>query len=292
MRRLKPQAARRPGAWRLRLRRARKMLRSRTLIWGGAVLGGLALVAVSVGIWRGGVIQSTTDALHAGVAESLALAGLRLSRVDVEGRVHTPQAVIAAALDAPRGAPILKISPHAVQARLLANPWIERAEVRRLLPDRIEIALTERKPFALWQRQGRHAVIDREGTVIAEERVTEFGALPLVVGTGAAPLAAGILELIDRHPAIKERFRAAVRVGERRWNIRLATGADVMLPEGAEAAALERLASLHAQQALLDRALAAVDMRLPDRMVLRPLAPPAPEPSTTPPRPANARVRG
>jgi cell division protein FtsQ len=90
---------------------------------------------------------------------------------------------------------------------------------------------------------------------------------------------------------VKERFRAAVRVGERRWNIRLATGADIMLPEGAEAAALERLSSLHAQQAVLDRALAAVDMRLPDRMVLRPLAPT--EPATPPPaRPANARVRG
>jgi cell division protein FtsQ len=297
MRRLKPQAARRPGAWRLRLRRARKMLRPRSLMWGGAVLGALALVAVSVGIWRGGVIQGTADALFAGAAESLAFTGMRLQRVDVEGRVHTPPTVIAAAVDAQRGAPILKISPHEVQARLLANPWIERAEVRRVLPDRIEITLTERKPFALWQRQGRHAVIDRDGTVIAEDRVTEFGTLPLVVGAGAAPLAAAILELVDRHPAIKERFRAAVRVGERRWNIRLATGADVMLPEGAEAAALERLASLHAQQALLDRALAAVDMRLPDRMVLRPLAPPtgqggAPEPSTPPPRPANARVRG
>jgi cell division protein FtsQ len=268
------------------------MLRPRALLWGGAVLGALALVAVSVGIWRGGVIQGTADALYAGATHGLAATGMRLARVDVEGRVHTPQAAIMAALDAERGAPILKISPHEVQARLLANPWIERAEVRRILPDRIEISLTERKPFALWQRQGRHAVIDREGTVIAEERVGEFGPLPLVVGAGAAPLAAGILELVDRHPAIKERFRAAVRVSERRWNIRLATGADVMLPEGAEAAALERLASLHAQQALLDRALSAVDMRLPDRMVLRPLAPPAAEPSTTPPRPANARVRG
>ena len=37
-----------------------------------------------------------------------------------------------------------------------------------------------------------------------------------------------------------------------------------------EAAALARLAELQASQALLDRPLAAIDLRLPDQLVLRP----------------------
>ena len=65
---------------------------------------------------------------------------------------------------------------------------------------------------------------------------------------------------------------AAVRVGERRWNLRLNNGADVMLPEGHEVAALDRLMQLQQQHALLDRPLAAIDLRLPDRLVLRPRA--------------------
>ena len=40
------------------------------------------------------------------------------------------------------------------------------------------------------------------------------------------------------------RMVAAVRVGERRWNLRMNNGADVMLPEGAEAPALARLMEL------------------------------------------------
>jgi cell division protein FtsQ len=294
MRRVKQPQAKRPGAWRLRLRRARKLLRPGTLKAGAVVLAGLALLAGGVGVWRGGVIARLADSTQAALAETLAFTGMRLARVDVVGRVNLPPAAIEAALGGAKGAPILSISPHEVQARLLENPWVETAEVRRILPDRFEIVLTERVPFAVWQRQGRHVLIDRDGTVVAESQVERFGGLPLVVGAGAAEGAAFILGLVDRHPAIKERFRAAVRVGERRWNIRLATGADIMLPEGAEAAALERLASLHAQQAVLDRALAAVDMRLPDRMVLRPLATPEPTPGagTPAPRPANARVRG
>ena len=64
---------------------------------------------------------------------------------------------------------------------------------------------------------------------------------------------------------------AAVRVGERRWNLRMKSGTDVLLPEGAEAQALAKLAELQATHALLDRPLQAIDLRLPDRLVVRPL---------------------
>ena len=72
---------------------------------------------------------------------------------------------------------------------------------------------------------------------------------------------------------------AAVRVGGRRWNLRLNNGADVLLPEGAEAPAMARLMELQTAQALLDRPVQALDLRLPDRLVVRPLPePPLPVP--------------
>jgi cell division protein FtsQ len=180
-----------------------------------------------------------------------------------------------------RGMPMLAIAPAEVRERIEAIPWVAQATVQRRLPGRIHIAVVEREAFALWQRQGRFALIDRAGNVIVENDVAPFAGLPLVVGAGAAPVAAALLDEIARFPEVKLRVTAAIRVGERRWNLRLASGADVMLPEGAEAAAIERLAALHRDQGLLDRSLIAIDMRLPDRLVLRPL--PAPEP------PAGAR---
>ena len=49
-------------------------------------------------------------------------------------------------------------------------------------------------------------------------------------------------------------------------------GTDVMLPEGHEVAALDRLMQLQQEHAVLDRPLAAIDLRLPDRLVFRPQA--------------------
>jgi cell division protein FtsQ len=73
-----------------------------------------------------------------------------------------------------------------------------------------------------------------------------------------------------------------VRVGERRWNLQLKNHLTVMLPEGHEAAALARLTQLQTQQQLLDRPLLSVDMRLPDRLAVRPrtAAPAAPDVKT------------
>jgi cell division protein FtsQ len=164
-----------------------------------------------------------------------------------------------------------------VRQRLETIAWVERAHVERRLPGTILVRLTERTPFAIWQHQGRFAVIDREGKVVATEALDAFGPLPLVVGAGAERAAAEIYDLLQAHHALIERTQALVRVGERRWNLRLHNGVDVLLPEGQEAPALNRLSELHARHALLDRPLVAIDMRLPDRLVLR--QPPAPEPS-------------
>lgn len=275
---------RRPGRFRLWLRRSRRYARPALL--GGVVLsvgGAIALVLTS------GMVQRAAGEAAGGLGVWLADAGLALGRIEIEGRVHTSDAALLAAVGAQRGAPILSIDPDAVRERLRAIAWVRDAEVRRRLPGTLEIRLVERTPFAIWQHQGTHVVIDRDGVVLAESGLQQFGPLPLVVGAGAAPRAAEILDLVARTPAVNERFRAAVRVADRRWNIRLSSGADVLLPEGAEAPALERLSSLQASHALLDKGLAAVDMRLPDRLVLRPL--PAP-PESAPPRRPDPHARG
>ena len=121
---------------------------------------------------------------------------------------------------------------------------------------------------------------------------TAFATLPLVVGSGAPEFAAALLDQLAAQPLLRARVVAAIRVGERRWNLRLNNGADVLLPEGAEAAAMSRLLELQASQSLLDRPLQTLDLRLPDRMVVRaqpdarmPIPPAPVPPGPVPPSP-------
>lgn len=267
MRRLKARdETRRPGRLRLWLRRSRRFARP-------AALGAIALVAFAAGAlaWRSGLPGQLAETARERIVAASASGGLVVARVTVEGRTNADPAELLAASGLAQGQPMLGVSPEAIRARLEALPWVERASVQRRFPGHVHLVIEERTPFAIWQNRGRFALIDRQGRVILRDRVERFADLPLVVGEGAQSEAATLLGVLAMYPEVERRVTAAVRVNQRRWNLRLVSGADVLLPEGYEAAALERLTALHQESQVLDRQLIAVDLRLPDRMVLRPV---------------------
>ena len=273
-----PRETRRPSALRLWLRRRRGLVRPALRVLVGFSLVGVVVAGVSL-FDPAGRLNHLADGLFGDAAE----AGLTVREVRIEGAANTPRALIRNALGVRPGDPILAFSPQAARERLEALAWVEGAEVERRLPGTILVRVTERRPFAIWQNQGRFAVVDREGRVVATDRLDAFGPLPLIVGVGAEKHAAALYDLLEEAPEVLARTQALVRVGERRWNLHLHNGADVLLPEGQEAAAVARLKQLQKQSALLDRPLAAVDLRLPDRLVLRqqPAAQPAENATTT-----------
>ena len=125
------------------------------------------------------------------------------------------------------------------------------------------------EPFALWQNHGEVSVVAADGTVIDSLNDPRFNRLPLVVGEGANTRATLFSRLMDAHPDLKPYVRAGVLVGERRWTLKLSNGVDVRLPETDAGAAMTRLSALIRDQKILDKDILAIDLRQPDRVVLR-----------------------
>ena len=253
----------RPGRWKLLLRRQRRVFQR-----GAAGISVLCLFAAGAGLvhvtGRGEGLRERFGNLTAGL-------GLRVQQVTIEGRQKTPEPLLRAAIGAATGQPILTYSLAAARQRIETINWVRSAVVERRLPDTIVVTLSERRPYAVWQHDGKFVLIDRSGDIVTDSDVAEFaGQLPLVVGTGAPEAAAPLLDSLAQHPELQAHIVAAVRVGERRWNLRLRSSGDVLLPEGAEPQAIAKLAELQKTYALLDRPLQAVDMRLPDRLSIRP----------------------
>ena len=255
----------RPSRMKLLVRRQRRNLR--LAAW---AVGGFALVLLGVTVAHSAQSGGTVAALEQRFGRAI---DLRVKDIKIDGRSNTPEPVLLTALGVNKGDRILGFSVEEARQRIENLAWVQHVAVERRLPDTIYVALTERRPFAIWQSQGKFQLIDRSGDVVADEDVARFGDLPLVVGLGAPAHAAEMLEALDAAPDIKTRVAAIVRVGERRWNLQLKNRVTVMLPEGHEAAALARLSDLQAHQQLLDRPLVFVDMRLPDRLAVRTRAP-------------------
>jgi cell division protein FtsQ len=196
-------------------------------------------------------------------------AGMRIATVSLSGQRQVSREEIFAAAGVTENSSLLFLDVADARARLEAIPWIAEATVRKLYPDRLQITVTEREAFALWQFEGRVAVIAADGTVLAGKVEPRFAALPFVVGKGAAARARDFLAVLDSQPAIRDSVRAVILVAERRWNLRLKNGVDVRLPESGVTAALETLARLDRDKSLLSRDISVVDLRLSDRVTVR-----------------------
>ena len=233
------------------------------------------VVVLAVGVY-GGVVLSRLpigQAIPVGAADralaASAALGLVVGDIEVVGRETTDRATIMAALAAERGTPILAVSPSRAKEKLESLPWVRSATIERRLPGTLLVRLVERHPLAVWQHAGKHELIDREGAVIPVRDLTRFARLPTVVGDDAASHATALIDMLAREPELASRVTAAVRVDDRRWNLQIDNAIDVLLPETNLAEAWARLAAQERANKLLQRDIRTVDMRLPDRLVLR-----------------------
>ncbi len=225
--------------------------------------------SLGFGIVRGGHVEEFTTALSDTRNALANSAGFRITTVGINGRKQLSQDEVLAIGGVNGRSSLLFLDADTVRAKLKANPWIADATILKLYPGRLQIDIVERTAFALWQQNGRLSVIASDGAVLEPYVTRRFLNLPLVVGKGADTRAQDFLALLDRYPQVRSVTKAAIFVGERRWNLRLKDGLDVRLPENDVGNALAALSRLDKDEKLFSRDIVAVDMRLPDRLIVQ-----------------------
>jgi len=233
-----------------------------------------ALLIFATGVTAYGVIKGDhIEAIRVAIkdaADSVAnAAGMRIATVSLSGQRQVGREEIFRAAGVTDHSSLLFLDVAQARAKLEAIPWIAEATVRKLYPDRLQITITEREPFALWQSQGKVSVIAADGTVLSAAVEPRLATLPFVVGNGAAARARAFLAVLDQFPAVRDQVRASIMVAERRWNLRLKNGIDVRLPDTNIEQALATLTRFDREKSLLSRDIVAVDLRLPDRVTVR-----------------------
>ena len=229
----------------------------------------ILLGSAGFGIVRGGHVEELTQALSDTRNALANAAGFRITTVGINGRKQLSQDEVLAIGGVNGRSSLLFLDADAVRGKLKANPWIGEATVLKLYPGRLQIDIVERSAFALWQQDGHLSVIADDGAVLEPYVTRRFTSLPLVVGKGAETRARDFLALLDRYPQVRAVTKAAIFVGERRWNLRLKDGLDIRLPENDVGNALAALSKIDKEDKLFSRDIVAVDMRLSDRLIVQ-----------------------
>ncbi|KAA1182868.1 cell division protein FtsQ/DivIB [Rhizobium tropici] len=222
-----------------------------------ALFAATGLYGMSVGGHSQAVAEATTSA-----------AGFAIEDVKVSGNDETSEIEILQLLGLDGTTSLVALDADAARLKIANLPWVENVEVRKVYPRAVEVKLTERKAYAIWQHGSELSLIQKDGSVIAPLRDNKFAKLPLFVGRDAETAAASVEDEFAKWPDVRGHVKAFVRVAGRRWDLYLDNGVIIKLPEDNIDGALARLTKLDKNENLLDRDIAAVDLRLDDRTAI------------------------
>jgi len=221
------------------------------------LLAATGLYGMSVGGHTQAVAEATTSA-----------AGFAIEDVKVSGNDETSEIEILQLLGLDGTTSLVALNADAARLKIANLPWVQDVEVRKVYPKAVEVKLKERKAYAIWQHGSELSLIEKDGSVIAPLRDNKFAKLPLFVGRDAETAAASIDDQFAKWPEIRSHVKAFVRVAGRRWDLYLDNGVIIKLPEDNIDGALARLTKLDKDQNLLQRDIAAVDLRIDDRTAI------------------------
>jgi cell division protein FtsQ len=223
----------------------------------------------ALGLIAGGYVSGAVSGVENKVSSALKATGFAVTSIAIAGNERTTPAQVRRALQMHEGDSIFAARPDAARARLMQLPWVSDAEIRRTFPGSIAVRLIEKRPFALWAEGKRFQVVERSGAIITETERSAFAHLPVLFGKGAPEAAAPLIDALTPDRAIKARLVAIERIAERRWDLALAGGVTVRLPEVGWEKELAELERLIVEKGVLERDIEIIDLRYPDNYVFR-----------------------
>lgn len=158
--------------------------------------------------FRGGLPETMTGQILAGftgllLLGALVLGGFAVRRlmqrderflipgagaIETAGNQHLSREELVSALADDVGRNVFSLALDRQRATLERLPWVERATVMRLLPDRLRVTVVERTPIAFAREKGKIGLVDAHGVLLDLRQVNGTGSysFPVVTGIVAA----------------------------------------------------------------------------------------------------------
>lgn len=232
----------------------------------------LSATVVVLILWaiHSGLAEQKWQAFKGGFHKLMADSGFVFKDGIVYNRQRTEMEDLLDAISVPRDTPMTQIDIDQIKYQIEQLPWVKSVVIKRHLPNLLDIYLTERKPLALYQRQGEIHPLDTEGNVI-QTNTDGLEDLIVVVGEKAPAFAPALIRELEKNPKIYGKVLAATFVGNRRWDLTLGNEEKqirILLPETQIDTALKRLDRIDQKYHLFERNISQIDLRLDDRLII------------------------
>ena len=218
--------------------------------------------AIVRGVVMGGHLEYAGSPWQKLPGELAGMFGLAAIDIELAGLAHHDPQEVLGYIGVKPGAPLIGFDANKARTRLQELDWVETATVVRSFPNKLQITITEREPFVVWQHDAELYVVDQSGKPMSGIPVASGNLLLHVVGLGANTQAANLVNQMEATPALFLKLKAAVRVGNRRWDLYMNNGLIISLPENHADVALKLAEAAYLSGALSALPLARLDYRV------------------------------
>ncbi len=220
-------------------------------------------IALGRGIVMGGHLEYAGSPWQKLPGELAGMFGLAAIDIELAGLAHHDAQEVLGYIGVKPGAPLIGFDAKKARMKLQELDWVETATVLRSFPNKLQITVTEREPFVVWQYRGKMQVVDQNGKPMSGIPPTSGNLLLHVVGLGANTEAANLVNQMEATPGLFHEVKAAVRVGDRRWDLFMSTGLIISLPEKNMEGVLLQAESAFLSNDVKVLALSRLDYRIP-----------------------------
>jgi cell division protein FtsQ len=191
-----------------------------------------------------------------------------IKKIEFDGNERVPEVLLLKTSRLKYKSNIFSHSIQDIKSKLENIAWVKSVIVQRKLPDTMYVRIAERTPIAILQSKYKLYLIDSDGKILENDGIGSFDNLPIVVGEGAEKEADQLLRCLGKFPKIRKQLVFAVRIGKRRWNIKINKGITVKLPENRIMHALGILEEISDSNGFFNDDIEAIDLRMLDRVIV------------------------
>ena len=195
---------------------------------------------------------------------------IKLKNLKISGIENVKASEVVNIVSELRGISLTSIDLKKISSEINNIDWVKKSELRKIYPSTLEVKVYEHNPIAIWYNEGNKFLVDRDSKIITELNPNKFTNLKVVAGPNALEDIPVIISMIKNYPEFEKKIKSLLRVGDRRWTIRLHNGITIHLPEKNVVNAIEEIEDLDREHSLLSRYIEIIDMRLPDRIDILP----------------------
>jgi cell division protein FtsQ len=139
---------------------------------------------VAVWVIAGAAVSFAAYELGYFLLASPEMALVHPEQVVLTGTHYVAPVTVLEIFAADRGKSVLRIPLNERRRQLESLPWIEQATVRRALPNRVQVEITERTPVAFVRESNDMALVDVHGVILERPLEGNFH-FPVVTGIGS-----------------------------------------------------------------------------------------------------------